>query len=298
MRIGKRLWLPVLGGLVLILLVVSGSAAVTPMARLRYSKALCAEFADAAGLYRGNQVSVLGVPVGAVDRIQAQGDRLRVDMRIRADVAVPEASGAVTLADSIVTDHRVELIRPASGPELPTQRCIPLSRTKTPVGIGESFAAMRTLSDDLGGDRTAGATLRDLERAVRGTGDTANQVLGELSSAAGDPRARDASLRRMIDNLDTLTTMFTGNWPDMELLLRHLRDGLEVVDGLSANFASMIDLSNELLPVLARLADTYGPRIYPLLDGLVPMAHEALRNAGGIRDLLAHLAEVTAGGTR
>ncbi|RDI61299.1 MlaD family protein [Nocardia pseudobrasiliensis] len=294
MRGRKRLGYAAVGGVVLTMLAVSGSSAVTPAARLRYSKPVCADFADAAGLYRGNQVSILGVPVGVVDRIDPQGDRVRVSMRVRPDVAVPEGTDAVTLADSIVTDRRVELIRPSSGPESAREGCIPLARTRTPLGVSESFAAMRQVSADLGADGTAGDTLRDLERAARGTEATTNELLGGLAAVAGDPRARDASLRRLIDNLDTLTTMFAGNWPDMRLLLQHLRDGLEVVEGLSANFAPMIDLSNQLLPVLARTADTYGPRIYPMLDGLVPMAHTALRNAGGIRDLLAQLA-TTAG---
>ncbi|MCM6772544.1 MCE family protein [Nocardia sp. CDC159] len=298
MRIGKRLGYPVFGAMVVALLTVSGSAAVTPVARLRYGKPICAEFADVAGLYRGNQVSVLGVPVGVVDRIDARGDRVRVSMRVRADIAVPTDTAAVTLADSIVTDRHIELVRPASGPELPHGDCIPLAHTRTPVGISETFAAMRQLSTDLGGDRTVGDTLSTLDRAVHGTADTANDLLGGLSAVAGDPHTRDAALRRLIDNLDTLTTMFTGNWPDMELLLTHLRDGLEVVEGLSANFAPMIDLSNQLLPVLARLADTYGPRVYPLLDTLVPLAHAGLRNAGGIRELLSHLSAAAETGRR
>lgn len=288
---GKRLCYTTFALLLLAVPALSGSSAVTPVDRIRYSKPICAEFADVAGLYRGNEVAVLGVPVGVVDRIEPIGDRLRVSMRIRPDVAVPDGTSAVTLADSIVTDRRVELIRPADhGPEPQPGHCIPLSHTRTPVGISETFTAMRQLSNDLGSDHTAGDTLRNLDRALHGTDASANDLLGRASAVAGDPRIRDASLRRLIDNLDTLTTMFAGNWPDMGLLLEHLRDGLEVVDGLSANFAPMIDLSNQLLPVLARLADTYGPRIYPMLDGLVPMAHAALQSSGDIRDLLSHMA--------
>ncbi|MGO4613527.1 MlaD family protein [Nocardia sp. 2YAB30] len=294
MRVGKRVWYPVVGVAVLTVLFGLGSSAVTPLDRTSFGKIVCAEFTDTDGLYRGNDVTVLGVRAGIVDHIEPLADRVRVTMRLDRDVTLPADTSAVTMSGSIVTDRRVELIRShTDGPELAADTCIPLSRTKTPLGVSESFDALGRLTADITGgvpgDTRAGDTLAGLDRALRDTGTTTNDLLAHLARLVGDPRDRDATMRRLIDNLDLLTTMFGANWPDMQLLLDHLYDGLEVVEGLSANFAPMVDLSNQLLPVLARNVDKYGDRVYTALDSAVPAVHAALQNAGGIRDLLSHL---------
>ena len=48
-----------------------------------------AYFGDSAGLFVGNDVGVLGVPVGKITDIEPDGDRVKVTMEIDADRAVP-----------------------------------------------------------------------------------------------------------------------------------------------------------------------------------------------------------------
>src|SRR5262245_2509374 len=104
------------------------------------SKALCAEFTDAVGLYPGNKVQLLGIEVGGITAITNKPDYVQVDFTVSKDVDLPADVGAVTYSTSLVTDRHIELTKPYSGgPKFTGPQCIKLQSTKTPLGISETF---------------------------------------------------------------------------------------------------------------------------------------------------------------
>ena len=68
-----------------------------------------AQFDSAAGLYEGNTVAVLGMPVGKVTRITPKGGYVEVEFTVDKDVQVPADAQAVTISNSILTDRQIEL---------------------------------------------------------------------------------------------------------------------------------------------------------------------------------------------
>ncbi|QLY27682.1 MCE family protein [Nocardia huaxiensis] len=260
---------------------------------------VCAEFKDTVGLYEGNSVTMLGVDIGTVSKIEALGDRMRVTMSIASKYTLPADVTAVTMSSSIVTDRHVELANPYTGGDrFDTAKCIPLERTKTPIGISEALDAMGVLAEDLtvgGGangqpDLLLDSTLTAANQAMSGTGQQFNQLLQRLSAVVGDPSQRDVVFRRLVDNLDQLTTMFVSNWPDMQLVLDNLRVGLQLIGEFSMEFAGAVDIAVEFLPVIARNAGKYDQRVFELLDQILPQAKQVLEtHQGSISDLLAQL---------
>ncbi|MFC9995030.1 MCE family protein [Nocardia sp. NPDC127526] len=282
--------------------VVAGVAGVTwANSSVRETKqSVCAEFTDSVGLYEGNSVTMLGVEIGTVSKIEALGNRMRVTMEIGDEVRLPADIQAVTMSSSIVTDRHVELTKPyTGGAEYDTAQCIPLERTKTPIGISEALDAMGTLAGDLTGgqpgDTLLDQTLTAADRAIDGTGPQWNQLLQRLSAVVGDPAQKDVVFRRLVDNLDELTTMFITNWPDMAAVLDNLRAGLQLIGEFSAEFASAVDIAVEFLPVLARNVGKYDQQVYALLDLYLPQLNDLLeRNQGSITDLLSQLPPLAA----
>ncbi|GAB4586842.1 MCE family protein [Nocardia sp. IFM 10818] len=282
--------------------VVAGVAGVTwANSSVRAAKqSVCAEFTDSVGLYEGNSVTMLGVEIGTVSKIEALGNRMRVTMEIGDEVRLPADIQAVTMSSSIVTDRHVELTKPyTGGAEYDTAQCIPLERTKTPIGISEALDAMGTLAGDLTGgqpgDTLLDQTLTAADRAIDGTGPQWNQLLQRLSAVVGDPAQKDVVFRRLVDNLDELTTMFITNWPDMAAVLDNLRAGLQLIGEFSAEFASAVDIAVEFLPVLARNVGKYDQQVYALLDLYLPQLNDLLeRNQGSITDLLSQLPPLAA----
>ncbi|MBJ8344785.1 MCE family protein [Antrihabitans sp. YC2-6] len=303
MSVGKKVGYLALGAAAVVLL---GGAATSAVSSLdRDSKTMCAEFTDTVGLYEGNDVTLLGIEIGSVAAIEPMGDRMKVTMDIDHDIAVPADVGAVTMSSSIVTDRHVELTKPyTGGPLFEGAQCIPLTRTKTPLGISETFDAVNAVAADLLGSESDGGpgtppdpiladALNSLDAALDGTGPTFNSLLGRLSTLVGDPADKDVVVRRLIDNLDRLTTMFVTNWPDFSTLLQNLGNGLEVVDGIASGLGTALAKANEFLPVAARTIDKYDEQSYAFLDKALPFSHQLLSRAGDIRDLLAYVPQAS-----
>ncbi|MEC3957859.1 MCE family protein [Nocardia sp. CDC153] len=266
-------------------------------------QSLCAEFTDTVGLYEGNSVTMLGVEIGTVSKIEALGDRMRVTMHVKDSVKLPADIQAVTMSSSIVTDRHVELTKPyTGGARFDNSKCIPLERTKTPIGISEALDAMGRLAGDLTGGGTGGKpdtllddTLTAANNAIDGTGQQWNQLLQRLSATIGDPAQKDAVFRRLVDNLDQLTTMFVTNWPDMAEVLNNLRAGLQLIGEFSAEFSTAVDVAVEFLPVIARNAGKYDQQIYGLLDAVLPQVHTfTQQHMGDIDSLLSALPPLAA----
>ncbi|MFD7842906.1 MCE family protein [Nocardia sp. NPDC059764] len=286
-----------------VVVVAAGAVGVSWATTVRDPKQnVCAEFTDTVGLYEGNSVTMLGVEVGTVSKIEALGDRMRVTMSVKDSVKLPADIAAVTMSSSIVTDRHVELTKPyTGGTRFDTARCIPLERTKTPIGISEALDAMGTLAGDLtgGGTGTPDSLLADsltaADKAIDGTGQQWNQLLQRLSAVVGDPAQKDAAFRRLVDNLDQLTTMFVTNWPDMAQVLNNLRNGLQLIGQFSAEFSGAVDIAVEFLPVIARNAGKYDQQIYSLLDVVLPRAHTFVQqHQGDITSLLTALPPLAA----
>ncbi|NMN97438.1 MCE family protein [Antrihabitans stalactiti] len=297
-------------GAAIVVVIVAIAAVVAGRAAYRHvapAVAMCAELSDTIGLYVGNNVSLLGIDIGAVDAITPLGDRMRVDFHIDADIAVPADVGAVTVASSIVTDRRLELTQAyTDGPKYDTSHCIPLERTRTPKGISEAFDAIDTLASDLLGGHgepmgdsasaaVLGETVDTAARVLEGTGPQINQAIKQASAMIGDPASRDSVMRRMIDNVDSLTSMFVTNFADFQTTLDNITETMKTVEGFAREFATAVDIAVDFLPVIVRNFRKYQNQVFGLLDQAVPITHAILSRAGDIKDILDQLPKVTGG---
>ena len=96
---------------------------------------ITAYFSAATAIYPGDQVRVLGVEVGTIDTIEAQGTQTKVTMRISHATTVPADAQAVIVAPNLVAARYIQLT-PAytgSGPTLADGGVIPVERTAVPI---------------------------------------------------------------------------------------------------------------------------------------------------------------------
>lgn len=165
-----------------------------------------AQFDNAAGLYEGNTVAVLGMQVGRVTKITPRGNYVEVEFTVDKDVAVPADAQAVTISNSILTDRQIELT-PAyqGGPTLRNHDTIGLNRTRTPVEFARVLDVLDKLSASLKGDGKGNGPLADVINAsaaiADGNGQQMKDALGELSDALRLSSDRGAVTR------DQLTTI-------------------------------------------------------------------------------------------
>ncbi|OAT69056.1 mammalian cell entry protein [Mycobacteroides immunogenum] len=149
---------------------------------------ITAQFDSAAGLYPGNVVAVLGMPVGQVSKITARGGYAEVEFTVDSQVRVPADAQAVTLSTSILTDRQIELTPPyRGGPAMGDGDTIGLNRTRTPVEFDRVLGMLDKLSGSLRGDGAGGgpiaAVLNAGDGVAAGNGDRIKTALDELSRA-------------------------------------------------------------------------------------------------------------------
>src|SRR5262249_6524860 len=89
---------------------------------------------NANGIFVGDDVVILGVAVGKIDKIEPQPDRVKVSFWYDDKYKVPADAKAVVLSPSLVTVRALQLT-PAytGGPAMANGAELPLSRTAVPV---------------------------------------------------------------------------------------------------------------------------------------------------------------------
>ncbi|ORA83258.1 MCE family protein [Mycobacterium malmoense] len=154
-----------------------------------------AYFAEANGLFVGDEVRILGVAVGVVDKIEPQPTSSKVTFSVEKQYPVPADARAAILSPSLVTSRAVQLVPAYSGgPKLSPGASIPLNRTAVPVEWDDFRKQLEKLTDALqptgpGGVNSAGEFVNSAADNLRGQGDTARDTVIKLSqaiSALGD----------------------------------------------------------------------------------------------------------------
>lgn len=179
-----------------------------------------AQLDSASGLYEGNEVAVLGMPVGKITKINAKGGYVEVEFTIDRNVKVPATAQAVTVSTSILTDRQIELTPPYhGGPILENHDTIGLSRTKTPVEFSSVLNVLDKVTKSLEGDGHGGGPIADVlgggTEVVNGNGEKIKAALGELSralrlSSDGGATTRE-QITTIVKNISTLFDAVAAN---------------------------------------------------------------------------------------
>ncbi|OBI96293.1 mammalian cell entry protein [Mycobacterium alsense] len=235
-----------------------------------------AQFDSASGLYEGNAVAVLGMPVGKITEITAKGGYVEVQFTIARDVKVPADADAVTVSTSILTDRQIELTPPYhGGPIMENHDTIGLTRTKTPVEFSRVLAVLDKVTKSLEGDGRGGGPVADVlnngTEVVDGNGGRIKDALNELSKALRLSSDGGAATRQQITTIvKNISTLF---------------DAAAANDTKLREFASTIHQVSEIMADEDIGSGNTGRK----LDQLVQRAGDLLdTNREAIKDALLH----------
>ena len=259
-------------------LLVLGAALVYLAFPGRGQHSVVVHFPRTVGLYAGDDVRMLGVPVGAVASVTPEQDSVRVELTYRSDVVLPADVHAAVLAPTLVTGRFVQF-SPVyrGGPQLAAEADIPVERTAVPVEWDEIKKQLVTLTGALGPDgaNQDGSLSRALDTAAAnldGQGDTLHGTLEQLSQAA--------------------TTLSDGR-SDLFGTVRNLR---VFVDTLAQNDRQVQDFNTQLASVSRVLADNSDQLSTALttLDSTLPLVQKLVAdNRNSLTTDLDKLGQVT-----
>ena len=148
-------------------------------------------FTSAVGLYPGDQIRIVGVPVGKIDSIEPRAEDVKITILVDSGVKVAQGARAVIMSPNLVAARFIQLT-PAytSGPAMPNGATIDLSHTAVPVEWDEvkavadqSGQAVEPRRGQMQGP--LGTAINQAADTFNGNGDSFHYALHELSQVAG-----------------------------------------------------------------------------------------------------------------
>lgn len=231
-----------------------------PTAPLRFT----AQFDNAIGLYVGNDVSVLGMPVGRVTSIDNRGNHVDIGIEVDPGTSIPVGVSAVTVGTSILTDRHIELTPAYSGGQLLAEGAVlgPQS-TRTPVEFDRVLKMVDKLGGAMGGDGKGGGPLTDLMSATSAITSTSgpeikNALAGmsdALRTGADGGAATKQNLEAIVTNLSKLTDSAARNEGQVREFGTYVR---QLTDLLAAENVGRGDTGRRLNGLLNELNELLG----------------------------------------
>ncbi|BBY83712.1 MCE family protein [Mycolicibacterium pulveris] len=232
----------------LVLLMVAGVVVAARSASQAARTHITAYFENSNGIFEGDEVLVLGVPVGEIERIEPEPERVKVSFWVKDRYRIPADVTAAILSPQLVTARAIQL-SPAytGGPALTDGAVIPQQRTAVPVEWDDLRVQLEELTKTLqptepGGVSTLGAFINTAADNVRGQGPELRDTLIKVSqvfSALGD---------HSNDMFDTVK--------NLSILVSALQDSTALLSQLNRNFAGVTALlANDPAEVARAISD-------------------------------------------
>jgi phospholipid/cholesterol/gamma-HCH transport system substrate-binding protein len=196
-----------------------------------------AYFANSTGVFVGDDVRILGIPVGKVDQIEPQGTRVKIGFWYDSKYKVPAEANAVILSPALVPARAIQLT-PAytGGVVMADNTVIPQDHTAVPVEWDDLRKQLEKLTAALqptqpGGVSTVGALIDTAADNLRGQGANIRQTIIELSQA----------FSALGDHHDDIF----GTVKNLSILVSALQDSTAVIRQLNQNLASATELLSD-----------------------------------------------------
>lgn len=221
----------------LLLALVAGVVVMLRASEVDRRTTVVAYFDNSNGIFVGDEVRILGVPVGRIDKIEPQPERVRITFWYHDKYQVPADAKAVILSPSLVTARAIQLI-PAytSGPELQNNAVIPEDRTAVPVEWDDLRQQLERLAETLqptqpGGVSTLGSLVTTTANNLRGQGANIRDTIIKLSQAISALSDHSSDLFSTVKNLSILVSALQSSGD----LMRQLNQNLASATGLLAD---------------------------------------------------------------
>jgi phospholipid/cholesterol/gamma-HCH transport system substrate-binding protein len=258
------------------------------------------EFAQAAQINAGDQVTVAGINVGGVTDVGLAGDHVVVKFKVRNDVHVGNASHAAIKLTTLLGRRYLELA-PAGSGKL-AGRTIALANTSVPYNLQEALADATTTFEQVDADRIA-QSMTTLTNGLNGVPEALPQALANVKSLAAVISTRRDQIGSLLKSVDSITAMIHDQKANLGSLVIQGRDLLAEVVTRRQTVVRMLDSATALVNTIHRVIGDQ-PEINTMLDQLRDFStmmakhDELLRNTLQTTSVMfRNLANVSGSGT-
>jgi phospholipid/cholesterol/gamma-HCH transport system substrate-binding protein len=219
-------------------------------------------FENSNGIYVGDDVRILGVNVGRIDKVEPQPDRVKISFWYDSKYKVPVNADAAILSPTLVTSRALQLTPVfTGGPVMADNAVIPRERTVVPVEYDTFRQQLERLAKELqptepGGVSPLGSFINTAADNLRGQGANIRDTVIKLSQAFSALGDHSTDIFSTVKNLSILVSALQ----DSTTLMRQLNQNLATVTGVLADNPHEIadavrDLNNVVGDVQSFVAD-------------------------------------------
>ncbi|CAA0133639.1 Uncharacterised protein [Mycolicibacterium vanbaalenii] len=192
-------------------------------------------FANSNGVFVGDDVQILGVPVGRIERIEPDGARVKISFWFDSSFTVPADANAAILSPTLVPVRAIQLTPAyAGGPSMADEAVIPQARTAVPVEFDDLRDQLQKLTTALepteaGGVSTAGALINTAADNLRGQGEAIRQSITSMSQAFSALGDHSDDIFSTVHNLSILVSALQDSTTAIRLLNQQLSTATEML---------------------------------------------------------------------
>ena len=245
------------------------------------TRGIQAEFANSAGVKKGDAVRMAGVKVGKIGSIRLEGDHVVIGLRVDRGVRLGSATTAAIKIETVLGTEYVALESRGAGNL--DGSMIPLARTRTPFDLQRVLGGLSEHVDGLDTARLA-ASFRALSTTLDTASPELRGALGGLSSLSTALASSDVELRQLLAHAKNVTSVVADRSERLVELVTSAGLFLQMLEARRSVISSLIARSEQLGVELTRTArDTRG-NLAPALKNLSKTVAVLRANKGDLEE--------------
>jgi phospholipid/cholesterol/gamma-HCH transport system substrate-binding protein len=230
-----------------------------------------AAFSESGGLKVDDPVRIAGVRVGKVEKIELDGDHVKVTFRVKTDSQFGDQTGASIRVGTLLGSMYLAL-EPAGTGQLDTGKEIPVTRTQSPYDVVQAFSGLAETAQQVDTDQLARSmtTLADL---TRNTPEEFKAALSGVSRLSANIADKNSRINSLLTNLQRVSTVLHDRDQDIVDLMKQsdtlfqalvarrqaVHNLLVSTSTLSSELSALVRQSRaDLHPALTQLDDVVG----------------------------------------
>jgi phospholipid/cholesterol/gamma-HCH transport system substrate-binding protein len=230
-----------------------------------------AAFAESGGLKVDDPVRIAGVRVGKVEKIELEGNHVKVTFRVKTDSQFGDQTGASIRVGTLLGSMYLAL-EPSGSGQLDASKEIPVDRTQSPYDVVEAFSGLAQTSEQIDTNQLA-ESLTTLADLTRNTPEEFRAALDGVSRLSSNIAAKNSRINLLLTNLQRVSSVLHNRDQDIVDLMKQsdtlfqalvarreaVHNLLVSTSTLSTQLSALVRQSRaDLHPALTQLDDVVG----------------------------------------
>lgn len=252
-------------GLVLVLLVTMSAFSLDKLPILGAGTKYTAEFSEAAGLKKGNEVRIAGVKVGQVQDVRLDGDKVLVDFRTQDAWIGNETTASIQI--KTLLGQKYLALDPKGSEAADPGNAIPLTRTVSPYDVVDAFSDAAANLEETDTNQLA-QSMRVLSDAFSATPGEIRGSIDGVARLSESIAKRDEQLRKLFGATKQTSKILADRNAEFERLIGNGGQLLAELNTRQAAIAQLLSGAKTIAAELSALVADNEVQIGPALTNL------------------------------